>query len=121
MNNSTQMNIVKNIAESYCEKTTEQSKFEQLTALDAKVRRPAEIFSYSFGCAGSLVLGAGMCLAMGVIGTGTSWAMPAGIVVGLVGIALVSVNYFIYKAILKRRKTKYAKHILNLSDELLNK
>lgn len=121
MNNTTQINTIKDIAESYAPKTEQQSKFEELTALDAKVRRPAEIFAYSFGCAGNLVLGAGMCLAMGVIGTGAGWAMPVGIIVGLVGIAAVSANYFIYKAILKRRKAKYAKRILSLSDELLNK
>ncbi len=121
MNNTTQINTIKDIAESYAPKTEQQSKFEELTVLDTKVRRPAEIFAYSFGCAGSLVLGAGMCLAMGVIGTGAGWVMPVGIIVGLVGIAAVSANYFIYKAIIKRRKAKYAKRILSLSDELLNK
>lgn len=115
------LRIVENIAESYAPKTDEQNKFEELTALDAKVRRPAEIFAYTFGCAGALVLGVGMCLAMGVIGSSLSWAFTAGIVIGVVGISLVSLNYFIYKAILKRRKAKYAKRILALSDELLNK
>ncbi len=121
MDNIRQMDMVRDIAESYAEKTPEQSKFEQLTALDRNVRRPAEIFAYTFGCAGSLVLGAGMCLAMGVIGAGAGWAMPVGVVVGVVGIAAVAANYFIYKAILKRRKAKYAKQVINLSDELLNK
>ena len=46
--------------------------------------------------------------------------LPLGIVVGIVSIAMVSVNYFIYKAILKARKSKYSAEILNLTDELLN-
>ena len=121
MENTNQIDMVKSIAKEYSPKTADQNKLDKLTALDGKVHRPADIFAYTFGCAGSLVLGVGMCLAMGVIGSSLSWAFPAGIVIGVVGIALVSVNYFIYKAILKRRKAKYAKEILALSNELLNK
>lgn len=94
----------------------ERTKLDELKALDRKVKRPAEIFAYTFGVAGSLVLGTGMCLAMKVIGN----MMPLGIGVGLVGIALVTVNYFLYKKILKLRKQKYANEILQLTDDLLN-
>ena len=45
--------------------------------------------------------------------------MPLGIVIGVVGIAMVSANYFIYRAMLNARKRKYADKILALSDELL--
>lgn len=34
---------------------------------------------------------------------------------------MVAVNYFIYKAILKSRKRKYADQVMSLSDELLNR
>ena len=94
----------------------ERTKLDELKALDRKVKRPAEIFAYTFGVIGSLVLGTGMCLAMKVIGN----MMPLGIGVGLVGIALVTVNYFLYKKILKSRKQKYANEILKLTDDLLN-
>lgn len=94
----------------------ERTKLDELKALDRKVKRPAEIFAYTFGVVGSLVLGTGMCLAMKVIGN----MMPLGIGVGLVGIALVTVNYFLYKKILKLRKQKYANEILQLTDDLLN-
>lgn len=113
--------IVKDIAESYAPKTKEQTRFEELTSLDNKVKRPAEIFAYTFGCAGALVLGAGMCLTMGVIAAGASWAMPVGVVVGVLGLAIAGINYPVYRAILKRRKAKYADRILQLSNELLNK
>ncbi len=93
----------------------EKTKTEELKALDKRVRRPAEIFAYAFGTVGSLVLGTGMCLAMKVLGN----AMPLGIVIGLAGIAMVSVNYFLYKKLLKRRKQKHAKEILDLSSEIL--
>jgi hypothetical protein len=94
----------------------ERTKLDELKALDRKVKVPAEIFAYSFGTASSLVLGTGMCLAMKVIGD----MMILGIGIGLVGIALVTANYFLYKKILKARKQKYAKKILQLSDALLN-
>ncbi len=96
---------------------TEYTKLDELKALDRKVKRPAEVFAYSFGTAGALVLGTGMCLAMKIIGN----AMPLGIIIGVLGIAMVSVNYFAYKKILAGRKQKYAKRIFELSDSILNK
>ncbi len=92
------------------------SKLDELKALDRKVKRPAEIFAYTFGTIGSLVLGTGMCLAMKIIGD----LMPLGIGIGLAGIAMVSANYFLYNKLLKRRKEKYAAQIVALSDSLLN-
>ncbi len=92
------------------------SKLDELKALDRKVKRPAEIFAYTFGVVGSLVLGTGMCFAMKIIGS----SMPLGIVIGLVGIAMVSVNYLAYKKILGARKKKYAQQIVELSNEILN-
>ncbi len=96
----------------YGEKSASENKMEKLRKLDAAVRRPAEIFAYSFGIIGALVLGVGMCLAMEVFAD----LMP----LGIAGIAIVSVNYFLYRAILNSRRKKHAKEILSLSDELLN-
>ena len=99
----------------YAPGSEEEGKLEQLKKLDRAARRPAEIFAYTFGIVGVLVLGVGMCLAMEVIGS----MMPIGIVIGVVGIAMVTANYFLYRAILRSRKKKYAKEIVSLSDELL--
>lgn len=107
--------IAEQIRERYTEKR--RTKLDELKELDRKVKRPAEIFAYCFGIAGALVLGTGMCLAMKAA---ASW-VPLGIVVGCVGIAMTVANYFIYKAIIKSGKRKYAKQILALSDELLHK
>ncbi len=95
----------------------ENTKLDQLKALDKKVKRPAQIFTYTFGTVGALVLGTGMCLAMKVIGN----SMPLGIVIGVAGIAMVSANYWLYKKWLGARKRKYAKQVIQLSDNLLNK
>lgn len=116
MVNDPQRKAAEKIRSAYAPKDVQESKFDQLKGLDRKVRRPAEIFAWVFGVIGTLVLGAGMCLAMEVIGS----LMPLGIVVGVVGIAMVVSNWFIYKAILKSRRAKYAERIVSLSDELLH-
>ncbi len=115
----TEKQMVESIREEYVERKA--TKLDELQSLDRKVARPAEIFAYTFGSAGSLVLGTGMCLAMKQIGASLAYAMPLGIGIGLVGIAMVSATYFLYKKILTKRKKKYAPQILALTDELLNK
>ena len=91
-------------------------KMDELIALDKKAKRLAQIFAYVFGTVGALVLGTGMSLAMGVIGA----SMPLGIAVGVVGIAMVSVNPLIHKKLLQKGKTKYGEQILALSNNLLS-
>ena len=111
---TTEMKTIEKIRASYGEK--QSTKFDELKALDRRVKRPAKIFAYTFGAVSSLVLGTGMCLAMKVIGD----SMALGIGVGVLGIALVSATYPIYKKILKGRKEKYSAQIIELSDSLLN-
>ena len=106
------------IANEYAAKET--SKVKALKRLDAKAKIPANVFTYTFGVVFSLVLGIGMCLAMGVIGAGTSLMMGLGIVIGCVGIFGVSVNYPLYNKILKRSKSKYAADIIKLANEIAN-
>lgn len=113
-----EINAIEKIRAGYVEK--EVTKYDQLKDLDKKVKRPAKEFAYVFGSISALVLGTGMSLAMKVIGTTLTYAMPLGIGVGLVGILLTSINYPMYKKILKSRKNKYSEQILELSDSLLN-
>ena len=115
---NSQETIVKNIRSNYEEKQI--TAFDELKSLDKKVKRPAKIFAYVYGSLSSLVLGAGMCFAMKIIGTELSFAMPLGIGVGIVGIGLMISAYPIYKAIIKSRKKKYADRIIQLSDSLTN-
>ena len=106
------------IANEYAPKQT--SKVKALKKLDAKAKTPARVFTYTLGVVSSLVLGVGMCLAMGVIGGGTPLTMVAGIAVGCVGIAGVSVNYPLYKKVLTKSKNKYATDIIRLASEIAN-
>ena len=102
------------------------TQLDALKALEKKVKKPANIFAYTFGTIGALVLGSGMSLAMNVIEPGTYFGitisenmMLPGIIIGLTGIAMVSANYAIYKSILTSRRNKYANRIIALSDEIM--
>ncbi len=106
------------IANEYAVK--DDRKVVQLKKLDAKAKRPASIFAYTFGTIGALILGVGMCLSMNVIGASLAFSKVLGIIVGVVGIALVSVNYPIYKKILENGKKKYASDIIRLAKEISN-
>lgn len=120
MNEKENANKVNQIRESYAPKTVTVTRYEEIIALDKKVKRPAKIFSYIFGTLGALILGTGMCLAMGVIGASISFAFPLGIGIGCAGIIICSINYSIYKGMVKSGKKKYGEKILKLSDEFLN-
>ena len=72
--------FAESIANEYAVK--EDSKVVALRKLDAKAKRPAHIFAYTFGVIFALVLGVGMCLAMKVIGDGSDFSFVLGIVVG---------------------------------------
>ena len=94
------------------------SKIVALKKLDRLAKKNAEIFSYTFGIVSSLVMGTGMSFAMGVIGGNTVTSVIIGIVIGLVGIAGVSVNYPIYKILLNKGKNKYGSDIIRLAKEI---
>jgi hypothetical protein len=104
------------IASEYAPKST--SKIMALKKLDRLAKRNAQIFAYTFGIVFSLVMGAGMSLAMGVIGGNTFTSVLVGIIIGLVGIAGVSVNYPIYKVLLNKGKNKYGSDIIRLAKEI---
>ena len=104
------------IANEYAVKDTR--KVVQLKKLDARVKRPAQVFAYTFGVIAALILGVGMCLSMKVFGSGTTAMTAAGIAIGVVGIAGVSVNYPIYKKLLEKGKKKYASDIIRLAKEI---
>ena len=107
------------LANEYAPKDT--SKVVALRKLDAKAKRPANIFAYTFGIITALVAGVGMCLSMKVIGSGTTGSFVLGIIIGLLGMAGMSVNYPIYKKLLANGKQKYAFEIMELAKEISEK
>ncbi len=107
-----------NLANEYTKK--DNRTIDQLKKLDQKVKRPAMIFAYTFGIVASLILGVGMCLAMKVIGPNNTASFVLGIIIGLIGIVLVSINYPLYKKILESRKEKYAFEIVELAKKIVD-
>ena len=108
--------IAEKIASEYAPKKT--SKLIALKKLDRKAKQTAVIFSYTFGIIGSLVMGTGMSFAMGVIGDNSITSMIIGIIIGLLGIAMVSLNYLFYKKLLAKGKEKYGSDIIRLAKEI---
>ena len=94
---------------------------QALKELDAKVKRPANVFAYIYGSIGAVVMGAGMSLVMTDIGKviGLASAMVPGIAIGIVGMGMALSTYHIYKKMLNARKKKYAPQILALSEKIM--
>ena len=121
MNKNDQQFIAQKIRTQYMEKTP--SELDELRALDAKVKRPANVFAYVFGSISAIVMGAGMSLVMTDIGAtiGIAGALVPGIVIGVAGLCMALLTYPMYKGILNSRKKKYGAEILELSDKIMNK
>ena len=81
----------------------EHTELDELKALDAKVKRPAYAFGYTYGSIGAVIMGAGMSLVMTGIGK----------VIGLTS------AYPIYNRTQKKERERIAPQILKLTDELL--
>lgn len=88
-----------------------ETKVDKALKIERKMKLPAYIFTYSYGLIGALILGVGMCLAMEVIANGLV-AIVSGIIIGLIGIAIISTNYPLFKHVMRKRKDKYASRIL---------
>ncbi len=117
---------LKKIREKYLADTkpTELDKMAQIKILDASVTKGATIFSLCLGIIGTLIMGFGMSLVMSdlkeILGSHTDMAMIWGIIIGLVGMALVLVAYPLYQYTSEMKRKKVAPEILRLTEELMN-
>lgn len=120
MNRNDQEYLVQKIRTQYTER--EHTQLDKLRALDARVKRPAAVFSYIFGSISAIIMGSGMSLVMTDIGAtlGISDSTIPGIIIGIVGMLMAIINYPLYKGILNSRKKKYADKIMQLSDKIMD-
>ena len=88
---------------------------EQLRRLDRSVSEKATVFSLVLGILGALLLGGGMSCVMVVEGI---WFIP-GLLLGVLGLAVVSLAYPVYLRVLKKERERIAPEILRLSEDLL--
>lgn len=120
MNKNDQEFLVQKIRTQYTEK--EHTELDELKDLDAKVKRPANVFAYVFGSISAIIMGSGMSLVMTDIGEtiGISNAMAPGIIIGVIGMLMAIANYPIYKKMLGSRRKQYASQIMKLSDKIMS-
>lgn len=100
------------IREKYIPKA--ENKMDQLRQLDQSVTKKGTMISIIVGIIGTLLLGIGMCCTL-------VWAdkfFVLGIIVGVIGIAILSAAYPIYSKITKREKERITPLIIKLTDEL---
>lgn len=107
-----QQEEIKKIREKYIPK--EADKMEQLRRLDKSVTHRGTTISLAVGIIGALILGTGMSMCM----VWTDLFVP-GIIVGVIGIAAVSLAYPLYNYITKKEREKIAPEIIRLTDELM--
>ena len=120
MDQKKEQQVAEKIRAKYTEKET--TELDALRELDAKVKRPANVFAYVFGSIAAVIMGCGMSLVMTDIGTKIGLGgdhMMLGILIGLGGMILALINYPIYNGILSSRKKKYEEQILKLSDKII--
>ena len=100
----------------------QESKLDKLKKLDKSAEKPGRVRAIALGTIGSLIMGAGMSLAMtdlsGMLGMDGTMAMVIGIVIGVVGMAIAGVAYPLYVSITKKQRAKIADEIIKLSNEL---
>jgi uncharacterized membrane protein YeaQ/YmgE (transglycosylase-associated protein family) len=109
---SKQQEEIQRIREKYVPK--EENKMEQLRHLDESATKPGTIAALAVGIIGTLLLGVGMSCSL-------VWAESyfiVGIVIGVIGIAVLVAAYPLYMYITKKQREKIAPEILKLTEEL---
>lgn len=92
----------------------EEDKMETLRKLDRSAEQKGTMYSVIIGTIGTLLLGIGMSITM----TGAAALFVLGIIIGLVGIAVLVPAYPIFKKVTEEQRKKIAPQILALTEEL---
>lgn len=92
----------------------EEDKMEQLRKLDQSAAKKGTIYSIVAGVIGTLIMGLGLTCS---IEWGGMLLIP-GILIGIIGMALMGIAYPIYTIVTKKEREKIAPQILALTEEL---
>ena len=106
---------LKRIRDRYLPQEEAFDKMERIRRLDRGASEKATALSVTLGVSGTLILGGGMSLAL--LSSGL-W-LAVGVLLGVVGIAVLAPAYPLYLRILKKERERIAPEILRLTDELL--
>lgn len=101
----------------------EEDKMDQIRRLDAGATQKATMSAIIIGLIGTLLLGTGMSFTMSDIGA-VLYLPPnvdiiIGIVIGLVGMAVLATAYPVYLWVIKKERQKIAPEVIRLADELM--
>lgn len=114
---------IKMIRDKYTKPEEQEDKLARLRRLDASVTQKAASFALVVGVIGALLLGIGMSLSMSdfakIFGEYKDMALVIGIIIGIPGIAFISLAYPIYNRIIKKEREKLSPEIIRLTDELM--
>ena len=107
---------LKDIKKKYAEQPEDQQEdqLELLRKLDKSSTRKSTIVSIVMGAAGCLIMGIGMCCTM-------VWAAAMflpGIIIGVIGIAMMAAAYPVYVHITKRERARIAPQVLDIIEKL---
>lgn len=101
------------IVDMYSYEGPENTVEDQIVAIEESIRKGASIRAITIGIVGCLLLGVGMSLTMV-----TSDFFVLGIVVGIVGLAIVCANYPLYNRDLAKRRAAAKPQIMELASRL---
>lgn len=107
-----QQEEIEKIRQKYLPK--EEDKMEQLRKLDRDVTKPGTIWSLVLGIVGCLLFGTGMSCVLAL----SEAFFIVGIVVGIIGMAVMGAAYPVYVKITARERERIAPRILALTEEL---
>ena len=114
---------IESIRKKYEPQSHYESNLDQLRKLDASVTSKATMTSLIVGIAGTLIAGLGLSLILSdlysLIGLSKSFCQIMGVIIGIVGIFVVSINYPLYDIIIVRERKRVAPEIIRLSNELM--
>ena len=107
---------LKDIKKKYAGQPEDQQgdQLELLRKLDKSSTRKSTIVSIAMGAAGCLTMGIGMCCTM-------VWAAAMflpGIIIGVIGIAMMAAAYPVYVRITKRERARIAPQVLDIIEKL---
>ena len=108
-----QQEEIKQIRSKYMSK--EEDKMERLRKLERSVTMKGTMYSIIVGVVGTLILGAGMSMAL-------VWGdklFVLGIIVGIIGLAVLVVAYPLFQKITKQEREMIAPEIIKLTEELM--
>ena len=93
----------------------EEDKMALLKKLDKSASSKSNAAALTVGIIGTFLLGIGMCCTM----VWTDTMFVPGIILGLIGIALIALAAPLYHYIIKKERQRIAPEILRLTDELM--